>query len=526
MSGNRGSDIALAAVITVVFVACQLQASLDVGVLSFPPTYDDIEYYTDAARRLQSLWQGSIGTVLREYIANPPHAPGSTFLAVIGFLLLGIKPWAADAANALPLFLFVLIILRLCRELPFGVRLIVTTASLSIPIFGVAIVEFRPDFWCAGLTVAGTLLIALRDPREFRTAVLAGLAFAVSLLMKPTFAPLVVILFCTALVLRLAPHLVERKDGPTRAITSCLIVGALTLMLAGPHYVLDLHNLIAYYRENVFGANAALWTPQISPLQNALFYLTGPAGAVSLAQWAYVGVLTLAVPIIFSIRRRAQTWPICIVVILTLIAYVTVTAPGNKSAWIGAMFPAYAVAGIILSAVNGLGWLYARNLRRATYFAALALLSFGAYTYRFPSLRVMYPHYVAASRQAVIDDIASVLKSDPALPRKIVAFPQIGQYTNSASLTLKFLQDHTPMPTFAGEFYSDDIARHVALLDRADYVIALTGDYPDKLLWLPSAKITDQVHAMIRERFDLVKTIIASAEPGEVQIYGRRAVSR
>jgi hypothetical protein len=305
MPDNLGRDIVIAALITIIFVASQLQASLNDGVLSFPPTYDDIGYYIDATHRVQSLWQGGIEAVLREYLAYPPHAPGSTFLAAIGFLLFGIKPWAADTANALPLFLFVLILLRLSRELPFGVTLIVTITTLSMPIFSLAIVEFRPDMWSAGLTVAGTILIVLRDPREIRTAAGAGLAFAAALLMKPTLAPLVLILFGTALVLRLAPHLRESNQRP-RVIISCLIVGALALGLAGPHYALGLKDLIAYYREHIFGSGAATWTPQLSPVQNALYYVTGPGGAASLGQWVYVGVLTLAVPIILTIRRLVE----------------------------------------------------------------------------------------------------------------------------------------------------------------------------------------------------------------------------
>ena len=522
MRGNRGRVIVIAAVITTIFVAFQLQASLNAGSLSFPPTFDDIGYYNDAARRVLAFWQIGIGAVVPEYIAKPPHAPGSTFLAAIGFLLLGLKPWAADAANALPLFMFVLILVWLFRELPLGITVTATIASLSIPIFSLAIVEFRPDMWCAGLTVAGTLLIALRDPRETRNAALAGFAFATALLMKPTLSPLVVILFGTALVLRLAPHLRESKEWPA-AIASCLIVGGLALVFAGPHYALDLKNLIAGYRLNIFGADAALWTPQLSPVQTALFYLTGPGGAASLGLWAYVGVLTLIVPIIFTVRRHRLAWPAWIAAILTLIAYVVVTVLGNKSAYLGVIFPAYVAAAIILSAAYGLVWLYARNLRRAAYIAALAFLCFGASVYRFPSPHTGGGAYVAASRQAVIDDIASVLKSDQALARKTVMFAQIGQYTNEQSLMFKFLQDGTPMPTFVDDF-RDDLAPQIALLDRADYVIALTRDNPDNLLWLPSAKIADQVNAMLRERFDLAKTIIPPAEPGEIQIYSRRNV--
>jgi hypothetical protein len=151
MPGNRGRGIAIAAVITTIFVALQLQASLNAGSLSFPPTFDDIMYYNGAARRVLAVWQIGIGTVAHEYTA---HAPGSTFLAAIGFLLLGLKPWAADAANALPLFAFVLILLWLFRELPLGITVTATIASLSIPIFSLAIVEFRlgrcSDFLCCG----------------------------------------------------------------------------------------------------------------------------------------------------------------------------------------------------------------------------------------------------------------------------------------------------------------------------------------------------------------------------------------
>jgi hypothetical protein len=53
----------------------------------------------------------------------------------------------------------------------------------------------------------------------------------------------------------------------------------------------------------------------------------------------------------------------------------------------------------------------------------------------------------------------------------------------------------------------------------------LTRDYPDNLLWLPSAKVADQVSAMLRERFDLAETITPPAQSGEIQIYRRRNVS-
>ena len=45
-------DLILATILGAVFVALQITALLNGGTLSFPPTYDDIGYYNDAASRV------------------------------------------------------------------------------------------------------------------------------------------------------------------------------------------------------------------------------------------------------------------------------------------------------------------------------------------------------------------------------------------------------------------------------------------------------------------------------------------
>jgi hypothetical protein len=322
-------DCTIAAAITAIFVAFQLQASLAAGTLSLPPTYDDVSYYIEAARRVQAFWQGTVRDVLHDYIADPPHAPGATLLASVGFLLFGIKPWAADLANALPLFIFVLVLIRLFSGVPLGVTLTATIAALLIPIFGLAIVEFRPDMWCAGFTVLGTLLIALRDPRDVRTAAAAGLAFAAALLMKPTFSPLVVILFGAALVLRLATSLRDAKQWRA-AVRACVIVGGIAAVLAGPHYAFSLPELVKYYQVHVIGPTAAVWSPSLSTAETLLYYVTGPATRPSLGEWSYIGMATLVVPLLLLARGHVRAWQASIVVILAFISYVVVTVPANK----------------------------------------------------------------------------------------------------------------------------------------------------------------------------------------------------
>jgi hypothetical protein len=524
MHGISSRDIAIAGIITVIFVGIQLQASLNTGTLSLPATYDDISYYVDAARRVQTFWQGSLGAVLREYLANPPHAPGSTLLAALGFMLFGVKPWAADAANALPLFIFIVILLRLYADLPRSIGIPAALASLLIPMWGLAIVEFRPDMWCGAFTVMGTLLIVLRDPREIATAAWTGVVFATALLLKPTFSPLVIILFGAAVALRLGPYLRDRKQW-TSIFAACLIIVGVAVLIAGPHYALYWKHLLNYYREHVFGADTALWTPHLARTDKALYYLTGPGGAPTLGRWVWLGFLTLAALPIFTLRGHCLAWPTLILMILSLIAYLVVTIPGNKSPFLGAIFPAYVVGVIIMSMCYGLDWLYAR-MRRTAHVAAIALLCFGAYAYRFPWWLlhggVTYPASVAASRYTAIDNIAGVLLSDPQLSNKTVMLAQIGQYINCDALAFRFLQDRAPTPTFVCELFSDDFGRHVAMLDRADYVIALSNNYSDVLRWLPNANVADRVHALLAEKFDLAKTIDPPSQPGEILIYRAR----
>jgi hypothetical protein len=517
-------DLVLATILAAAFVALQIAASLNGGTLSVPPTFDDIVYYNDAASRVRILWDSGIVAVLTNYIASPPHAPGSTFLAAVGFLMFGFKPWAADIANTLPLFLFTLIIIRLFSGLPLGIMVPATIASLLIPIFGLAIVEFRPDMWAAGFTALGALLITLHDPRVTRVAVLSGLAFAAALLMKPTLSPLVIILYGAAIALRFAPHLRDRKELLI-ALRSCLIIGGIALILAGPHYILALQNLVEYYR-SIFGSGAAMWSPSLSRSEQLLYYLTGPGGRPSLGRWVYLGALTLVAPVaLFALNRRTLAWRATFVAVLATIAYTVVSVPGNKSAYLGVVFPAFAVAAIILTIAAILKALYARQKILTAYTVALALLAFAVGSYRFPWRMlhgISYPPAIAASLQSINDQVVSYLSADRDLSRKTVMFAQITQYLNESTIKFALTQGGLPMPTFVGDA-TDEMPKQLALLSRSHYVITVTEEYPNSLSWLPIAKLITPLNAMLGPTtgFELVKTIIPLGEPGEVRIYRR-----
>jgi hypothetical protein len=518
-------DFATAAIITAIFVAFQLTASLAAGTLSLPPTYDDVGYYVDAASRVQTLWQGNVLDVLRGYIVNPPHGPGSTLLATIGFLMFGIKPWAADLANALPLFVFVLVLMRVFSGLPLGVKFAATIASLSIPIFGLAIVEFRPDMWCAGFTVLGTFLIALHDPRESRTAIAAGASFAAALLMKPTFSPLVIILFGLSFALRLASSLREAKEWKA-AVLACVTIGGVAVVLAGPHYTLSLHHIIDYYRINVFGPTVAVWSLALSTKQTIFYYITGEATLPSLGKWVYVGMATLATPPILLTRSRERAWQATIVVILASTSYVVVTLAPIKGPYLGLIFMTYVAGAITVCAALILHALHKRQLDTAMYVTAGALLLFAASVHRVPWLLLhgsVFPADVTVARHQVLEEIVSVLQSDRDIGNKKIMILPIGNYLNEGILQFSFIRQLRKPPIFISQIFSSDQSVQLETMRQADYVIALSADYPDAISYLPSSKVASVATGFnYQEGFDLARVIRpSSGEPGEISVYRR-----
>jgi hypothetical protein len=502
----RSRELACTAAITAAFVAFQLKASLDAGTLGLPPTYDDIGYFIDAAYRMTS------GNFLRSLIAYPPHAPGSTLLATLGFAVGGIKPWAADAANAIPMFLFTLVLVRLFADLSIGLMLAAVATCFSIPVFGLAIVEFRPDMWCAGLTVLGTGLILFRDLRETRECVYAGLTFAAALLMKPTFASLVVVLFGTAFVLRFAPQLRDAK-GRALVLRSFLIIGGVAVVLAGPYFWLGIEQLIRYYRVAFFG-RAAIWAPDLDLKGTVLYYLTGPGGDATLGYWIYPGIAA------FALIAR-QSWRFAT---LALISFVVVTVPEIKNPYLGMIFDAYIVGMIVMA----LSWLLTRASRRSSHLAyAIAGVSliFAVAAYQLPWMQlhgISYSPQDAAVRKQVNSEVAAFLLADQNIDRKIICVPVITQYLNGEAIMFAALQAGRVLQPVATSYIEGDLTPHLRDIARADYIILVSADNRGVLQWLPSAKIADQISNEIEhdDRFTIGKVI--TSELGGVRIFERK----
>jgi len=516
--------IAVAVIIAAIFVAFQIQVARDFGVLALPPTYDDIGYFNDAAVRLQTLQQHGLLAVIREYIANPPHAPGSTLIAAIGFLLFGISPTSAVAANFLPLLAVVVVMLWTFRGVHIAAGATLTVALLmGVPFFGIAVVEFRPDMWCAAFIVIGTAAAALHDPRHKSVAVFVGLCAAAALLMKPTFAPLTAILFAMAWVMRLAPSILK-SGNLGLAIRSALIIAGAIVVLAGPHYAIAAPRLIWYYQMHVFGAGAPLWTPDLSVAETLLYYVSGPGGRPWLGDWV---PLVLGLPILLPVAvymagDRTLALRLCILVAVTVLAYLIVTLPGNKSAFLGVVFPAYLVGFLVLATQAGANYLNGRLrlLHFAIPVAALYLL--GITAFRDPWVQLYGPYLPAesvADRQTVYREAYNTLSSDPAIRQKRVLFAQVDQYLNPENVRFRFYEMGAAPPTFIGDYFNANMETLLGWVEEADYVVTISSDYPNGLSWLPSYPLNEQINSILADDLAEVRSIQPEATSGRVLIY-------
>jgi hypothetical protein len=78
-----------------------LQYSLRRGRLLIYLACDDVVYMLDGLRRLDIVDRSGILAFFLNWRQHPPHAPLSTLLALLSFLLLGVHDWAPYAANRL-----------------------------------------------------------------------------------------------------------------------------------------------------------------------------------------------------------------------------------------------------------------------------------------------------------------------------------------------------------------------------------------------------------------------------------------
>ena len=190
--------------IGVFFVNFHIQQSLHFGVLSLPPTYDDVGYFGDAFKRLRQIYDYGFLGFFKNYIIAPPHSPIYSLLAMIGFSILGYAAWAACASVLIIIVPLIYLYLKNSFNLSLYNKILLIFSILCAPIFSILCIEFRPDAFCGLATASGIFCILFStnwNNARKSTIFVAGLLFGVSLITKLTVAPVTIMLFFSAMII-------------------------------------------------------------------------------------------------------------------------------------------------------------------------------------------------------------------------------------------------------------------------------------------------------------------------------------
>lgn len=514
----------VAATLSILFAAFQIQSSFHSGALSLPVTYDDVGYFNDALARLDVLYRDGGRAFLHGFWANPPHAPLQTLLALIGFGLFGPQRWAADAMNALPLALVVRVFLGFaCRALPPSTASILAAALLAFPMFGLLMLEFRPDALCALLTAAGALTIAA-DPRwregDRKTVIIATALFVGALLAKPTLAPVAVAIYGVAVVSVIILQSSSRTDA-WRIARMALVSGGIGVLVVLPYYAAVFQRLYDYITVNAFGSQAGIWAKNSATPDPAIYYLTGPGGKVAIGTpFLALAVALLAIGAPMWIRR----WRISVcVAALSFVAYASVTVPSMKSPFLGLVVPSFVLCITAILAVLLVGKLPARTSTAA----ALMLLAFAVLTWRPVSLRLFGGSVPATQAQhftRIYDQTADALAAIPDLGQRRLYVPVIAQYLNPDNIEFELRRRGLPAPAMENLFFNANISAHRAAIDRAGMVVLFSDDSTLPLPWPASTSIRKEINEAVAATgaFETIAKIDGGPYLGHVLVLRRK----
>lgn len=489
-----------------IFTALVIAQSLRYGRLSLPATYDDVVYFNDAAERLQTLHEQGLASFFSGLFRYPPHSLFATLVALIGFALFGIKDWAPAAINAIWVALLLIQVrLLLPGKISFWGYAAVALATLSWPLTGSMIIEFRPDFYTALLTVMGATLM-LRTPflhGQVRHSVVSAAVFGAALLAKPSISPVTAVLYGASLAVAVLLEIRGRLDwkffaAAVQRLSRCL---AITLAIALPYFAFAWRDVYNYIATVMWGSQKNIWQTNQTVLDAATYYLWGEGGQATMGAWFLVTVLLAVVNLaIVLVMWRPVDRSIIGLAIVFLFAYLLVTIPSMRSAETGVVvslfcmtFFVLACGGIITSLrpVKRYGRWVAAGFCGALCITALYVVST---MNDWPYSPLPTDSYASAARhweaiRRIADFFASRSKSQA---NASIFFPVITQFINADTLRFELYKRGVENVATNSHRFSLDDQR--AALEQSDYVILFDEDDPDILSFLlPDMSIYSRV---------------------------------
>jgi hypothetical protein len=489
------------------FGAGSIIHSLHQGQLSVPITFDDIIYFVDGATRLQSVYDHGLIRLLRDYLAQPPHAPMSTLIAFLAFAFMGMRDWAPAAFNTLWLILLLGGIRWAMREQPLRDFLLVAAGVLAWPLTGHIIIESRPDIVNGLLVAFGVIRLTSRPWVRGGNSnlLLVSAVFGLALLSKPSVSPVTFILYAASLGIgslldiREARGEVSLREAVLFGLKSIGIVA----LIAGPHYMLSFKETLGYIWVTTFGAQKDLWALKMPWHAHLTFYLWGEGAKAMMGPWLFITIASLAAAGAALRSRGDPLNPRLLgTAVVFLLAFLLVSIPAHKSRYLGVVVPCLLLLFFVQSWATLLRLMEGAPSRRAVaVVVALACVPATAlfhwhWYFRSSGAEAVEDGHISKQRHALLDRVAEVILSHRSRPIQVY-FPVISSYLTSENLQFHFLKQHITKVNTHNDHRSGALEVHLSNIRSSTHVVLLAADDPDTMRWLPSFNVYAQVRAYL-----------------------------
>ena len=519
--------VGLVVALSAAFTLAMLQFSLAHGRLGYDITYDDVGYFTDGARRLDTLYEQGARAAWREFRKTPPHSPLSTGLAMSGFMLFGINDWAPYAMNGLLALATLLSVNWILRDADRWLWTLGMLFVLSCPFLWNSVLEFRPDYAAALFTAVASLatIEAARRDELHKWAALGAL-WGGATLAKPGALPFVVFMggvsALAGLVIRNGMRL--PREELIRHLVWAARVSGLAALIAAPYFAFAARDLIGYVREAVFSESSSIWHLDGGLSTQLLYYVTGHGGATMLGTHVWLAVGLVAATIGLLTWRKSPALPLVVsAAALTASAYLFLSLVPNKSAFFGLTFQ------VLLVLVSLIGvreiWTLGSNpwATRAIRSAVGLMLVVGLASNK-PARFTRSFHFrgdenVAKCRalnREIVNVLADAARAFPSSTRSSEGSAKIyvttASYVNGDLLNWIALRERLPLQfafpaPIIGQrqlqwLWLDDLELIARAFDQADFVVANEPTVLATNPKLPATLVAAETLEMARQRSD------------------------
>jgi len=510
-----------------------LQWSSRAGRLALPVYFDDNHSMVDGARRLEIWYHQGSTAVAKDYIANPPHAPGHSALAMASFALFGFHEWAPYLTNGLFFALILYALLLVLQGMESWLQIACVIFLASTPIAGLSILEFRSEINVAELGALGVILFVAgsRKKTSVRPVIGSALCFASCFIIKPAVFPYTLGLMGLCLIyhLRLFLEGAEGRLSLKEYLRTVFLFLLLAILPPLPHYLIDWHHILSYIQSIAF-ASSSVWLRHDDLVTNLCFYVTGYPGMIMLGGFLKPSIILIFSGVIVRIlwrRSWPQSLPFFSLLYFVAGAYAGVVVNTMNQNYFGMTFH-WLLLITALASLCGIITLLFETKTKSVGIGLSALASIVFFAFKFPLSIDFYQEkangdpatflWLQESPERVMAPIRRENQNNGATKVWIAAYTMI----NARTLEWYSLLHHEPF--FYRDFIESDWKAVPGSLDWADIVIVPEKGTPSIETIIPNAAMTERMVAQLERdpRFQLLERIPSPHSGPGFRIYAKQ----